>query len=63
MADTGASSHMVYDDKYLSDVEEVTDEYITAANAVEFPITKKGKYISQFGIIQISVYLIWVDKS
>jgi Reverse transcriptase (RNA-dependent DNA polymerase) len=44
VADTGASSHMVYNDKYLTDITEITDEYITAANAIEFPITKKGTY-------------------
>jgi hypothetical protein len=27
VADTGASSHMVYDDKYLTNIEEVTNEY------------------------------------
>jgi hypothetical protein len=34
VADTGASSHMVYDDKYLTDIEPVTNEYITAGNAI-----------------------------
>ena len=44
VADTGASSHMVYDDKFLHDTVDVIGQTITAAQATILPITKKGKY-------------------
>jgi hypothetical protein len=44
IADTGASSHMVYSKRYLTDIQEV-DTKVTAGNNMTMKFTSKGDYV------------------